>query len=277
MERWECIAGLLSMQKFMVSIVIPMYNGELTIEKTVLSCIKQTYVDLEIIITDDCSSDNSIKIVEKMAEKNDKIKVIRNSENAGLCKNANIGIAHAAGQFLLMLGQDDMLAENHIEEMLKQFDEDVVMVYCNCSLIDENDNIYEQCKWNGRELTVNDFIRNNAISSCGAMLRKECVDRFEGYPVFVEYPNYGEWYLWVELSTLGRIVPCNSVLALYRRHKNNISNTFNDKSKLIILNHYSNRCRKLAIRYANMSHLKKISGYIYILLKSLQTRLKYIF
>lgn len=260
----------------MVSIVIPMYNGELTIERTILSCLKQTYQDMEIIIVDDCSSDDSLKNVHKISENNPRIKVIRNDVNVGLCKNANIGIDHASGEFLLMLGQDDMLVENHVEEMIKKFDKDVAMVYCNCLLIDENDNIYEQCEWSGRELTVNDFIRNNAISSCGAMIRKEYVNHFNGYPEFAEYPNYGEWYLWIELATLGKIVPCYSVLSLYRRHKNNISNTFNDKSKLILLNNYSNRCRKLAIKYADISIMKKITAYIYIFLKNFHTILKYI-
>ena len=87
----------------MVSIVIPMYNGELTIERTILSCLKQTYQDMEIIIVDDCSSDDSLKNVHKISENNPRIKVIRNDVNVGLCKNANIGIDHASGEFLLML------------------------------------------------------------------------------------------------------------------------------------------------------------------------------
>lgn len=264
-------------EMIMVSIIIPMYNGEATIEKTVKSCLYQTYSDIEIIVVDDHSSDDSVSIVKKIMASNRNITLICNDMNMGLCKNANKGIISASGQFLLMLGQDDLLKENHIQEMLTYFHDDTSMVYCNCSLIDENDTVYKTNTWSNKELTVNDFVKNNAVSSCGALLRKASVDKCGGYPEFPEYPNYGEWYLWIELATVGKIVPCDSVLSLYRRHKNNISNTFNDPDKIKKLNHYANKCRRLAISKSSLSLFGKMSAHIYILLKNMQINAKYIF
>ena len=67
----------------LVSVIIPMYNREKTIERAVESILKQTYPNFEIIIVDDCSKDNSVQVVEKIQD--ERIKLIRSIENGGAC------------------------------------------------------------------------------------------------------------------------------------------------------------------------------------------------
>lgn len=259
-----------------VSIIIPLYNGEKTIKKTIESCLKQTYQSIEIIITDDHSSDNSLNIVKKVATSDFRIKILEHKNSQGLCKNSNKAASNVKGEFLLFLGQDDLLETIHIEEMLKYFDSSISMVYCNCLLIDENDNIIGKNDLDYREVYYRDFVRKNAIQSCGAIIRKSAFEKVGGYPEFDKYPNYGEWYLWVKLLSTGRIIQCTSVRSLYRRHNSNISNSFNQKKYIIGLNKYWNKCRKLALGKAEFSIFKRFIEHTYILARTIRVYIRYV-
>ncbi len=101
----------------LVSVIIPMYNREKTIERAVESILKQTYPNFEIIIVDDCSKDNSVQVVEKIQD--ERIKLIRSRENGGACVARNIGIQAAEGKVIAFQDSDDYWHEDKLQKSLE--------------------------------------------------------------------------------------------------------------------------------------------------------------
>lgn len=102
----------------MISICIPTYNGQKFLETCLDSAIKQTYHDIEIIVVDDGSTDNTPDIVAKYAAKDTRVKLFLNKKNIGLVSNWNRCIELSIGEWIKFLFQDDALAPNCIEVMI---------------------------------------------------------------------------------------------------------------------------------------------------------------
>lgn len=99
----------------LISIIIPMYNVEKYISRSITSCINQTLSDIEILIIHDCGSDNSLNIAKSFAKKDKRIKIINNPQNLGTFNARMQGIKEANGYYLLFLDADDYLALNACE------------------------------------------------------------------------------------------------------------------------------------------------------------------
>lgn len=108
-------------EKYKVSICIPAYNGENFISKAIESCLKQTYENIEIVIVDDCSIDNTLYIVQNYLKKDKRIKLYKNKRNLGLSKNFLKSFILAKGEYIQHLGQDDWLDINYIEKKIEIF------------------------------------------------------------------------------------------------------------------------------------------------------------
>lgn len=107
------------MSDIFVSVIIPLYNSGEYIEETLKSIIYQSYENIEIIIVNDCSTDNSMFVVEKiLKESNRKFCVKSNRKNLGQAYSRNIGIEEANGEWILFMDSDDILQSNAIEEIV---------------------------------------------------------------------------------------------------------------------------------------------------------------
>ncbi len=102
----------------LVSIIMPLYNGEKFIEITLESVLKQTYKNWELLITNDGSKDNSPKIAEKYAEKDERIKLF-NQINKGSAAARNNSLREAKGKYIVFLDSDDIWENNFLEEQIK--------------------------------------------------------------------------------------------------------------------------------------------------------------
>lgn len=101
-----------------VSIILPVYNSEKYIEETILSILKQSYSNFELIIIDDCSKDTSFAICEKLRKYDNRIVLIKNYNNVGVSESRNIGISKAKGKYIMFVDSDDTLHKNMIEKMI---------------------------------------------------------------------------------------------------------------------------------------------------------------
>lgn len=97
------------------SIVLPAYNVGRYIERCLLSCIYQTYDEIEIIVVDDCGQDDSIDQVNRIAQIDARVKVVRNAKNMGTYHARRMGAEFAAGEYILFLDPDDELKRNALE------------------------------------------------------------------------------------------------------------------------------------------------------------------
>ena len=96
------------MEKDLISIIIPVYNVEKYLKECVDSVRKQTYKNLEIILIDDGSKDNSGKLCDELAKEDNRIKVIH-KENGGLSDARNVGIENATGEYIQFIDSDDFV------------------------------------------------------------------------------------------------------------------------------------------------------------------------
>lgn len=101
----------------MVSVIIPVYNAEKTLEKCINSILHQTYVNIEIILVNDGSTDNSLNICCKMRDCDSRIRII-NKKNAGVSSARNIGIESATGEYCCFVDSDDWIEKDHVESLM---------------------------------------------------------------------------------------------------------------------------------------------------------------
>lgn len=114
-----------------ITIIIPVYNSQEYLKKAIDSAVKQSLKEIEIICINDCSSDNSQKLLKKYSKEHKKLKVITNKKNVGPGKSRNRGIIQANGEFLMFLDSDDSLEINACKELYdfaKKNDSDMVII-----------------------------------------------------------------------------------------------------------------------------------------------------
>lgn len=102
------------MEKPLVSVCIPAYNSAAYIKETIDSVLRQTYENIELIVCDDLSSDNTVEVIESISDS--RIRLVRNQNNLGMSGNWNNCLSHCSGEFIKLLCADDVLAENAVEK-----------------------------------------------------------------------------------------------------------------------------------------------------------------
>lgn len=127
------------MKKYLetVSVIIPVYNAEKYIDRCILSVVNQTHIDLEIIIINDGSTDNSLKICKEWEQKDNRIKVL-NKRNTGVADTRNYGLNIAKGKYISFVDSDDFIEPNMYSEMIKLMKQNnSELCMCNFYIIDE--------------------------------------------------------------------------------------------------------------------------------------------
>ena len=112
----------------MISVIVPVYNGEKTIKRCLNSLINQSYTDLEIIVIDDCSTDNTVEIVKSLND--ERIRLFIHEQNQGYGYSINEGIAKACGEWIGNIDADDMASHNMYLEMSKCINDTRDIIKC---------------------------------------------------------------------------------------------------------------------------------------------------
>ena len=103
-----------------ISTVIPVYNCEKTIKVAVRSIQNQDMADIEIILVNDFSKDNTTKIIQELSEEDPRIKIINNEKNMGALYSRNIGILNAKGKYIMNLDNDDLFLDKDVFDVVKK-------------------------------------------------------------------------------------------------------------------------------------------------------------
>lgn len=145
-----------------ISIIIPIYNVEKYLKDCLESVINQTYSDIEILLIDDCGSDNSIKIAEDFAQRDKRIRIIRHDRNRGLGPARNTGIDLCSGEYIFFLDSDDYILPNTIKLLLENIIETSSDVStCKAYAFADNENDSEQKK---KALRMNEWLERDSES-----------------------------------------------------------------------------------------------------------------
>lgn len=118
----------------LVSILIPVYNRENIIAETIQSALNQTYRNIEVVVVDNASTDNTWAVIEDLAKKDSRINAFRNESNLGPVKNWLRCVEEASGEYGKILWSDDLTAPDFIEKTLPLFNNDVGFVYTGANI-----------------------------------------------------------------------------------------------------------------------------------------------
>jgi len=127
------------MQNNLVSILVPVCNRETLIEETVQSALNQTYKNIEVIVVDNKSTDNTWKILQKLASQDKRIKIFQNEKNIGPVKNWKRCIDNATGEYGKILWSDDLIAPDFLEKTMPFLqDDEVGFVFTGTEIFEED-------------------------------------------------------------------------------------------------------------------------------------------
>ena len=123
-----------------ISVIIPVFNTEKYLTNCINSILGQTLKDIEIICINDCSTDNSLKILQDFSKQDIRIRIIDLKENKGVSNARNTGIDLAQGEYIYFIDSDDWIDANYLEEMLKKIKEVNSDVIINANFVNEYEN-----------------------------------------------------------------------------------------------------------------------------------------
>ena len=228
----------------MISFVVTSYNYEKYILKTLESIKAQTYRNFEIIIVDDCSNDNSCKIIEDFISENQDLKItlIKQTRNQGQMASMIKGLESAQGQFVSFIDSDDILMPDYAKHHIRvHLETSVAFTSCQIIEIGEDDEIHTMnsissphCK-NLDELFAGENINYKILKhkhfggwywspNSSAMFRKASIE------LIINYQNADKWkicpdkFLFNFANLIGGSAIIYTPLIGYRRHKNNAGN-----------------------------------------------------
>lgn len=163
----------------MVSIITPSYNSSRFISETIESVIIQTFKNWEMIIVDDCSKDNSIEIIERYQQRDNRIKLITLSKNVGAAEARNIALREAKGDYIAFLDSDDLWYPEKIEkQLLFMKEKDIAFSFASYKRITENGEYLNMVNV-PKKIAYRQFLRNTIIGTLTVMIDKEKTGYFE--------------------------------------------------------------------------------------------------
>lgn len=141
------------MDNILISIIVPVFNVEAYIYKCISSLTSQLIKDIEIICINDCSTDNSLYILEKLAKKDSRIKIINNEKNLGVAKSRNIALEVAKGEYIGFVDGDDYVRQDFFYKLYRKAKEnDSDIVKGSCKMVMPNGELREH--WYNRSPIV---------------------------------------------------------------------------------------------------------------------------
>lgn len=240
-----------------VTIIIPVYNGEKFLKKTLESVKNLKYDNFDVLIIEDVSTDGSLRIINDFIKNDERFKLLKNEKNEGIIKNIERGIGMSTSEYILNLGQDDILEEGHLEKMVSSLEKNDSFIYCNSILINSNGEkigaLFREEKNKKKLLNYKTKLgKRNFINSCGLIYNREKAIKVGAFKKIDGLRNYGEWIAWIRLSKVGKIKYCTEIRSRYRKHDTNISNSFIEPSKRInLLRYYSVVLKEILGIYKN--------------------------
>ncbi len=215
----------------LVTIGIPTFNRSKYLKQALESALNQTYLNIEVIVSDNASTDDTQEIMKQYLS-NPKIKYLRQKENIGIPANWNVCLNNANGKYFLLLSDDDILEREAVKILIEKFeDKRVVMSYCNHTIINGNGDPIEEInkKFNPKELeSGNKFILKRFKGKSGGtpsseLFITEILRRHGGYPN--EPQGAADMAAELILATEGFVAYDKRKLIRYRVHKaNNVKN-----------------------------------------------------
>lgn len=243
-----------------ISVITPCYNAGPTIRETIDSVLQQTFKDWELLIIDDCSTDNSAEIIREYSSRDSRIKYFKTEEKSGSPSTPrNIGIDNASGEYIAFLDADDVWLPDKLAKQIE---------FMTGNNVDLSYSYYEKMTWNGTRsdrivrtrpvTTYEKLLRSNSIPCLTSMIRREAVGATRFKQIAQE-----DFCFWLDVLKKGyKAYNLCEVTAIYRMTRNSRSSNKIDMFKgywNVIRNHQHISVPKAGVcmvTYAIMGTLK---------------------
>lgn len=196
-----------------VSIITPSYNQAKFLEQTILSVLHQDYPDIEYIVMDGGSTDGSVEIIKKYA---DKLACWESKKDAGQADAINKGFTRASGDLVAWLNSDDFYHPDTVNAVVKVFDDnpDAVLVYGNMLAVDENGATFNTLNY--KQLTLEDLLCFQIIGQPAVFMRRSALQKTSG--LNLDFHFLLDHLLWIQIAQHGKILHVNQAWASARYH-----------------------------------------------------------
>ena len=198
------------MSSSLVSVIVPVYNSESTLGRSIESVLNQSYRDVELILVDDCSSDLSLQICNQYHSADPRITVLRKSTNSGAGESRNLGIANARGEYIAFLDADDTWFLDKIKIQLEVM-ERLKLRATHTSYL-RNYGAIKEVRVDAHDVSRQDLNKTNGICCSSAMLRRSDVENIKMPSLRMRQ----DWAYWLKISEkIGTIYAIDQVLVRY--------------------------------------------------------------
>ena len=205
-----------------VSVIMPVHNAEKYLSESISSVLQQTYPYWELLIVDDCSTDNSLAIINRYAVLDARIRCLKTDAPSGSpCLPRNLGIKAAQGRFIAFLDSDDCWLPNKLEQQLYLFGETgtIGLVFSDYEKMSEEGERNHRVVKAPHEVDYKHLLRGNVIGCLTAIYDTSKVGK-----MFFMQHTHEDYILWLSILKKGFVaVNTGTVEALYRVRRNSVS------------------------------------------------------
>ena len=234
------------MNKPLVTIITPCYNHEKYLEDYFQSILNQTYDNIEIILIDDASKDNSKDIIKRykseLKKRFVKFSFVDRKKNVGLVKNCNLGLELSKGKYIMMFASDDIMFPKKVEKNVEFLENNEYgMVYSDGYKVQENFSYCDRNDFDNKLLDslvknknkhsgfiANKLLEKNFIPAPTVMLKRNVFDKIGKYDESLSFEDYEMWLRVAEKYKIGFI---NEPLVFYRRSDYSLTGSLNKLQK----------------------------------------------
>lgn len=215
-----------------VSVIMPAYNAERYIEAAIRSVLCQTFTDWELVVVDDCATDGTAEIIDRLAQEDERIVFLRNEQNRGVSYTRNYAISQARGEWIAFLDSDDLWREDKLEKQLaltRRYP-DGVLFYTASGFITFDDNPLDYVMPVPEKFTYRQLLHRNLLSCSSVMVRRDVMAQVK----MARDDMHEDYTAWL---TILRQYPCaygvNEPLLIYRFSPNSKSSNRLKSAKML--------------------------------------------
>lgn len=227
----------------LISVIMAAYNAERTIEQSICSVLDQTYTHFEVIVIDDCSVDRTVEIIERISQRDQRVRLLKNSQNKGVSYTRKHGLENACGEWIAILDSDDKWEPEKLEkQIVLQQNTKAELLYTGSGFMDALGNRLE---WNLQvpsKLKYKQLLKQNLLSNSSALVKKELYEKYYA----MGDDMHEDFATWLGILKSGVVAyGVNEPLLIYRLEKSSKSG-----KKIVAAKMNWNTYRYIGLTYA---------------------------
>lgn len=204
----------------LVSVALCTYNGAQYLQRQLDTILQQTCTNMELIIVDDASTDNTLSLLQSCAAKDKRVKLFSNETNLGFNQNFQKAIMLCAGEWIAIADQDDVWHTNKIEKMIRQWNHHSVLLHCSSQKFTSEQTINHTSKpptkgFNGTSVAA--IAAKNTVEGHTILFHRSLIEKAIPFPSLVFY----DWWLGAVAAANGGVQWIPEILVYRRIHEHN--------------------------------------------------------